>query len=244
MGFSIVLGDSGSILVPVRGAGGARCRCGEEGSPPWRGSGEEISLPAIPTWDILHKGHISLLWHCGHPESREENRMVWARDDWGSYLANLYALPRADPSPFSTPIRITQVILTDLASFRQQLVPYTHWQICDHQDEPVLSTLNAHLLLARSRTYRRTRDQYRARRGAPPRWRSTAPTWASHVWALPKASFRRRGTLLKTMWDQWWHGENKSVAGLYTQSPLCQAIICSQAHILCVCVCPLLEHIR
>ena len=67
--------------------------------------------------------------------------------------------------------------------------------------------------------------------------------WASYVWSLNKASFRRRGTLLKTMWDQWWHGEKKAVAGLLdTHCPLCQDLICSQAHILCVC--PALEHLR
>ena len=59
-----------------------------------------------------------------------------------------------------------QVILTGLAAFRQQVVPCTHRQICDYQDEAVLGTLNARLLLARSRTYRRTRDQYRD--GGPP----------------------------------------------------------------------------
>ena len=45
------------------------------------------------------------------------------------------------------------------------------------------------------------------------------------------------------MWDQWWHGENKAVAGLLdTHCPLCQEPTCSQAHILCVC--PALEHLR
>ena len=193
------------------------------------GSRDGTSL-TLPAWDILQEGNISLQWHRGHPERREKDRAAWARDGWGSYLANVYAPPRADPSPPNTPIRIMQVILTDLAAFRQQLVPYTHWQICCNQDEAVLSTLNARLLLATSRTYRCTRDQYRARRGALPKWRATTPTWASHVWALHKASFRRRGTLLKTMWDQWWHGENNAVAGLLdTQCPMCQATTCSQA---------------
>ena len=135
------------------------------------------------------------------------------------------------------------MIFTDLAAFRQQLVPHTRWQICDHRDEPVLSTLNARLLLARARTYRCTRDQYRATCGVPPRWRAITSSWASRVWGLHKVSLRRRGTLLKTMWDQWWHGENKAVAGLLdTQCLLCQAPLCSQAHI--VCVCPVLEHLR
>ena len=155
--------------------------------------------------------------------------------------------PISMPPPEQThhpniPIRIMQVILTDLAVFRQQLVPSTHWQICDYQDEAVLSTLNVRLLWARSRTYHFTRDQYRAHRGALRRWRSTTPTSASHVWALHKASFRQRGTLLKNMWDQWWHGENKAVAGLlHTQCPLFQATTCSKAHILCVC--PVLKHL-
>ena len=206
------------------------------------GSREGITL-ALPAWDILQEGHISLHWHRGHSERREKDRTAWSHDDWGSYLANLYAPPRADPSPTSTSNRILQVILTDLAAIRQQLVPHTQWQICDHQDESVLSTLNARLLLARSRTYRCTRDQYRARRGALPKWRSSTPTWASHVWALHKVSLRRRGTLLKTMWDQWWHGGNKAVAGLLEiQCLLYHAAICSQDHILCAC--PALDHLR
>ena len=143
------------------------------------GSRQGTSL-ALPAWDILQADQITLHWHRGHPERREKDH---ARDDWGSYLANLYAPPRADPSPSNNPTRIVQVILADLAPFRQQLVPYTHWQLCDYQNEAVLSTLHARLSLARSRTYRTTRDQYRARHGAPPRWRATTPTWASHVWS-------------------------------------------------------------
>ena len=193
------------------------------------GSREGTSL-ALPAWDILHEGLLSLRWHRGHPERREKDRQAWSRDDWGSYLANLYAPPRADPPPPSN-TRILHVILPDLVAFRQQLVPYTQWQIGDHRDEAVLSTLNARLLLARSHTYRCTRDQYRASRGAPPKWRSITPTWASRIWGLHKVSLRRRGTLLKTMWDQWWHGENKAVAGLWdTQCPLCQAL--ASSHIM------------
>ena len=205
------------------------------------GSREGTTL-ALPAWAILQERLISLRWHRGHPERREKDRQAWSRDDWGSYLANLYAPPRADPSlPFLA--QFQHVIFTDLAALRQQLVPHTPWQIRDQREEAVLNTLNARLLLARTRTYRCTRDQYRARRGAPPRWRSTTSSWASRVWGLHKVSLRRRGTLLKTMWDQWWHGENKAVAGLLdTQCPLCQAPLCSQAHI--VCVCPVLDHLR
>ena len=207
-------------------------------------SGSRQGTPrAQPAWAILQEGQIKLHWHRGHPERREKDRTAWSRDDWGSYLANLYAPPRADPSPPNSPSRITQVLRTDLAAFCKQLIPHTHWQLCDHQEEAVLNTLNARLALARSHTYRHTRDQYRARRGAPPRWQTTAPAWASHVWSLNKTSLRRRGTLLKTIWDQWWHGENRAVAGLSdTQCPLCQAPLCSQAHI--VCACPALDHLR
>ena len=118
----------------------------------------EGTILALSAWDILQEGHISLHWHRGHPEQREKDRTVWARDDWGSYLANLYASPRADPSPSPTFTWILQVILTDLAAFRQQLVLHIQWQIGDHHDEAVLSTLNARLLLARSRTYRCIRN--------------------------------------------------------------------------------------
>ena len=72
-------------------------------------------------WDILQEGRISLLWHRGHPKRREKTRSAWASDDWGIFLANLYASPLEDPSPTATPTRITQVICTDLAEFRQQL---------------------------------------------------------------------------------------------------------------------------
>ena len=207
-------------------------------------SGSRQGTPiALPAWDILQAGLITLHWHCGHPERREKDRTAWSRDDWGSYLANLYAPPRAEPSPAHSPTRIKHVIFTDLEAVRQQLIPHTRWHLCDHQDVAVLNTLNARFAFGRSRTYRSTRDQYRARRGAPPKWRNITPSWASHIWSLNKASFRRRGTLLKTMWDQWWHGENKAVAGLLdTHCPLCQDPICSQAHILCVC--PALDHLR
>ena len=56
---------------------------------------------ALLAWDILQEGQITPHWHRGHPERREKDRTAWSRDDWGSYLANLYAPPRADPSPFN-----------------------------------------------------------------------------------------------------------------------------------------------
>ena len=44
------------------------------------------------------------------------------------------------------------------------------------------------------------------------------------------------GTLLRPIWDQWWHGENRIVAGSpEVLCPLCNAGVCSQAHILCEC---------
>ena len=35
---------------------------------------------ALPTWDILQEGKISLTWHHGHPERREKNRSLWSRE--------------------------------------------------------------------------------------------------------------------------------------------------------------------
>ena len=66
---------------------------------------------------VLQDGQITLHWHRGHPKRREKDRAAWSRDDLGSYLANLYAPPRADPSPSNSPTWIKQVILTDLAAF-------------------------------------------------------------------------------------------------------------------------------
>ena len=55
---------------------------------------------ALSTWDILQEGQISIAWHQGHPERREENRSLWSRDDWGCFLANLYAPPPRRPPLF------------------------------------------------------------------------------------------------------------------------------------------------
>ena len=106
-------------------------------------------------------------------------------------MANLYAPPRADPSPHT----LTQTILTDLDAMRQQLVPFLRWTFYDHHDDTPLGTLAARLLMARWRNYRRKRDQFWSLCGAPPKWRSISHAWASRIWALSKTSFRRRGTL-------------------------------------------------
>ena len=162
---------------------------------------------------------------------------MWSREDWGIYLANRWAPPRAHPSPATCPsIPILQTILTDFAGVRQQLASYSNWSFRGHQDDITLGPLPARQLLARSRNYRRRRDDYRSIRGAPPKWRTTSPQWASSIWAIPTASLKRRGTLLRTIWDQWWHGENQIVAGLDDGlCPLCRGTVYSQAHILCEC---------
>ena len=195
------------------------------------------SALTIQAWDILQEGQILLRWHRGHPERREKDRTLWSREDWGLYLANRWAPPRAHPSPSSFPsFPILQTILTDIAGVRQQLASYSTWSFRGHQDDITLGPLPARQLLARSRNYRRSRDEYRTTRGAPPKWRSTSPQWASSIWALPAATLKRRGTLLRTMWDQWWHGENQLVAGSDDGiCPLCQGTVYSQAHIICEC---------
>ena len=58
--------------------------------------GSALSLQA---WAILQEGRISLHWHRGHPERREKDRTLWSREDWGMYLANRWAPPRATPPP-------------------------------------------------------------------------------------------------------------------------------------------------
>ena len=202
------------------------------------------SALALQAWDILREGQISLRWHRGHPERREKDRTLWSREDWGIYLANCWAPPRAHPLPSSCPsIPILHTILTDITGVRQQLASYSTWSFRGHQDDITLGPLPARQLLARSRNYRRIRDEYRTSRGAPPKWRTTSPQWASYIWALPATTLKRRGTLLRTIWDQWWHGENQLVAGSEDGlCPLCQGTVYSQAHILCEC--PHLEPYR
>ena len=102
----------------------------------------------------------------------------------------------------------------------------------DHHDEATLGTNPFWQLLARSRNYRRFRDGYWAVRGAHAKWRTTSHQWACHIWTLPTVSLRRRGTLLRTIWDQWWHGESRTVCGSPDGSyELCNA----------VCECPSLD---
>ena len=202
------------------------------------------SALTLQAWAILQEGQISLHWHRGYPERREKDRTLWSREDCGIYLANRWAPPRAHPSPSScSSIPILRTILTDIAGVGRQLASYSSWSFRGHQHDITLGPLSARQLLARSRNYRRTRDDYRATRGAPPKWRTTSPQWASYIWALPTTSLKRRGTLLRTIWDQWWHGENQLVSGLEDGlCPLCQGTVYSQAHILCEC--PHLEPYR
>ena len=78
---------------------------------------------------------------------------------------------------------------------------------------------------------------------AGPQRRSALPPQLGPLTSgLSRTCLRRRGTLLRTIWDQWWQGENTLVAGVQEGAcPLCSATVCSQAHILCVC--PSLDHI-
>ena len=139
--------------------------------------------------------------------TRASTSSHWSQDDWGLFLANLYAPPRADP-PSSSHIQITQTIYTDLDAIRQQLLPHHQCKVYYNQDmrSSVLWRLDYYLPAPAI-------TDYRSRRGAPHKWRVTSSAWASHICMLPKTSLRRRGTLLKTIWDHWWHGEHQWVAG-------------------------------
>ena len=106
-------------------------------------------------------------------------------------------------------------------------------------------TLAQRQLLARPTTTaaRAPRDLYRALRAAPSELELHLLLWALRVWSLSAVSLRRRGTLLRTTCDQWWHGEKQLVGGSYKRDcPLCQALVCSRAHIICSC--PSLDSFR
>ena len=64
------------------------------------------------------------------------------------------------------------------AGIKQQVGPYNQLSFRNHHKKITLGTLPARLLLARLRNYRRTRDEYRSLRGAPPKWQTTSPQWA------------------------------------------------------------------
>ena len=45
---------------------------------------------------------------------------VWTRQNWGSYMAQFFASPRADPFRADLSISITKIILIDIARIRRQ----------------------------------------------------------------------------------------------------------------------------
>ena len=83
-------------------------------------------------------------------------------ENWGSILAQKFALPRADPVLTNVSIPIRQIILTDVAGIRQQLGCSHRWAFSDLHVDVVLGTIAARQLLARSKNYMRKRDYYRS----------------------------------------------------------------------------------
>ena len=144
--------------------------------------------------------HRTLQWIKGHPERSRTPRSGWTQDQWGNYLADLFAGDPSRTPPIDFPHLLICPAITHEAIAQASIRP-TDWHF--------IAPTHASLL-----DYLQTRDASRAARGATARWEGAAVHLAARAWQLSQRGVAKRGAKVRHLWDLRWHGENKAVANL------------------------------
>ena len=115
------------------------------------------------------------------------------------------------------------------------------WTWASKKQLPILGSLRSTVGSRRHHTYTHDRDNYRARRSAPPIWSHSSARFAATLWRLPRPGLQTRALACRTLWDHRWHGENQSIAatGYNLDVPLTRCPLCggywSQHHVIRKC---------
>ena len=189
----------------------------------------------------------TIRWTKGHPERSHAPRSGWSQDQWGNYLADLYA--GGGPPPSSAASFPGLVVSPPLSYTRiaRAAIRDTDWQFITNTHIPMLASPRLAINRASLADYLYHRDSSRASRGAHPRWSNTTVPLAAQAWTLSARGIAQRGAKVRHLWDLRWHGENQAIAAAdpdttLSHCPLCGHPLCSQTHILCDC--PGLSHDR
>ena len=113
--------------------------------------------------------HRTLQWIKGHPERSRTPRSGWTQDQWGNYLADLFAGDRTRTPPLDFPQLIIHPALTHEAIAQESIQP-TDWHFIAPGHAPLLDGLRPDLAHASLLNYLQTRDASRAARGTSARW--------------------------------------------------------------------------
>ena len=183
--------------------------------------------------------HRTIQWIKGHPERSRTPRSGWTQDQWGNYLADLFAGDPTRTPPIDFPHLHIHPALTHAAIAQASIRP-TDWHFIAPGHAPLLDGLRQALANASLMDYLQTRDASRATRGAAARWEGASVQLAARAWHLSHRGVAQRGAKVRHLWDLRWHGENQAVANpamadILGISPLCGHPHCSQTHILCTC---------
>ena len=120
-------------------------------------------------------------WIKGHRERSHTPRSGWSQDQWGNYIADLYAgrphPPRQSttfPGPSISPTLPYHLIA-------RAAIRATDWQFISNTHIPMLASPSHAISRAALADYLYNRDASRASRGAPPRWGTTTVSLAAQA---------------------------------------------------------------
>ena len=181
----------------------------------------------------------TLQWIKGHPERSRTPRSGWTRDQWGNYLADLFAGDPTSTPPLNLPQLTIHPTLTHEA-IAQASIQHADWHFIATGQVPALDGLRPALAHASLLDYFQTRDATQAAQGASARWEGASVQLAKWAWQLSQRDISKRGTKVRHLWDLRWHGANQAVANsamadVVGVCPHCGHPHCSQTHILCNC---------
>ena len=142
-----------------------------------------------------------------HPETTEKDKRKWTRHMYGNHLADRAAACETG--------QVLELGLSDNNFISLQLcdvlksislsVPF-YWG--EKDGTPVLEPYNERANRMRLQAYLIRRDQYRAERGLPMKWKNRTVRHAARLWGLTKRSRPDASRIVRICWDWYQHGGN------------------------------------
>ena len=149
----------------------------------------------LEKWDVLRTIH----WIKGHPEHSHTPRLGWSQDQWGNYIADLYAGGPPRQATTFPDLTVSPTLPSHILA--RAAIRYTDWQFITNTHIPMLASPSQAISRASFADYLYNRDTFRTSSGAPPRWGTTTLPLAVQAWKLSARGIAQRGAKLRHLLD-------------------------------------------
>ena len=143
--------------------------------------------------------HIDKNWIPGHPERAVSDKAQWTKHMWGNHMADATAAGEWDHEESDLHGEHTIISVRDVL---QAMSKEPRWMWVDSTGIPITTSIPKDIRRRRQERYLSDRDDYRAKRGAPPVWAGTRGAFAAVQYELTKVHRGELARRVRVIWDK------------------------------------------